>query len=388
MCENNPIYNNIKFRYSSKAGLSPSSFQHALCQDPDDQFEDFAGSFLGSSGSESDDRQSVEDLEDEPMVVEEVPSSHQPDSFLSFLENPSQPPMGLRMVSLHAAISKLAVVLPVPGDSTEFSFEVGNLNFSGDTYLYLFLSEIKCLRRLAVLKDGDLHHPGAFSSHASSGALTICSAAVSFGEDQLLSVQHLPKATPWMLTLKVSTTQLLKQPTMASPKVELTLDGCLHGLRLMPSMTAVKAWETCSLALQAILNAISTFGTSGSGPKSAASVEVSPKSADSAASAWCVANFQLWNTLVDLKHISPAPLRSLQLVLPQLAFKATDGLLGFTPPVPQWHVLPPAAEGPEPDFYLYDCYCQPPGVEVRVGKMGLSFHELMHFGAFYGDGLL
>ena len=246
MCENNPIYNNIKFRYSSKAGLSPSSFQHALCQDPDDQFEDFAGSFLGSSGSESDDRQSVEDLEDEPMVVEEVPSSHQPDSSLSFLENPSQPPMGLRMVSLHAAISKLTVVLPVPGDSTEFSFEVGNLNFSGDTYLYLFLSEIKCLRRLAVLKDGDLHHPGAFSSHASSGALTICSAAVSFGEDQLLSVQHLPKATPWMLTLKVSTTQLLKQPTMASPKVELTLDGCLHGLRLMPSMTAVKAWETCS----------------------------------------------------------------------------------------------------------------------------------------------
>ena len=91
---------------------------------------------------------------------------------------------------------------------------------------------------------------------------------------------------------------------------------------------------------------------------------------------------------MDLKHISPAPLRSLQLVLPQLAFKATDGLLGFTPPVPQWHVLPPAAEGPEPDFYLYDCCCQPPGVEVGVGKMGLSFHELMHFGAFYGDGLL
>lgn len=139
-------------------------------------------------------------------------------------------------------------------------------------------------------------------------------------------------------------------------------------------MTAVKAWETCSLALQAILNAISTFGTSGNGPKSAASAEVSPKSADSAASAWCVANFQLWNTLVDLKHLSPAPLRSLQLVLPQLAFKATDGLLGFTPPVPQWHVLPPAAEGPEPDFYLYDCCCQPPGVEVEAdSKYAKSF---------------
>ena len=298
------------------------------------------------------------DLEDEP--VENEAASHGPDTSLSFLENPSQPPMGLRMLSLHAAINKLTLVLPVPGDATQFRLEVGHGNFSGDTYLYLFSSEVKCLRRLAVLKDEATEPPasGVLSCHSSSGSLTICSASLTFG-DPLLSVQHLPKATPWMLTLKISSSRLLKDPQMKSLK--LTVDGCLHGLRLCPKLGALKAWESCSLALQAMVDAIPKS------PKTAAT----PVAVE--ASSWLLVELQIWNTLMDFKHLVPSPLKSLQLVLPELRFKVADGFLGFCPLVPQWHVVPVPADMAEPDFYLYDCCCQPPGIEVGLVMIQDSF---------------
>eukprot|EP00438_Fugacium_kawagutii_P012645 Skav215600 [mRNA] locus=scaffold666:350019:353605:+ [translate_table: standard] len=329
----------------------------------DDELEDFAGSFLGSS-SDSDDRQSVqsvEDLEDEGgSIIEEATLNHGPDTSLAFLENPSQPPPSLRMISLHAAIRKFTLILPVPGDSTQFSLELSNLNFSGDTYLYLFSSEIKCLRRLAVLKDEifPAKHPGVFACHSSSGSLTICSATLRFGDHPLLAVQHLVKATPWMLTLRISRSSLY---SMTSPKVEVAMDGCLHNLRLCPDMAALKAVKSCSLALQATVDAIAGLNAGKSAPKS------TPKSIPES---WCV-KVQLWNTLVDFKTLCPSPLRSLQLILPELRFKGGDGDgFFFSPPVPQWHVVPVQGEG-EPDFYLYDSES---GVEVEAdSKYSKSF---------------
>lgn len=104
-------------------------------------------------------------------------------------------------------------------------------------------------------------------------------------------------------------------------------------------MAALKALESCS-ALQATVDAAGL-----SAPKSV------PKSANT--ESWCV-KVQLWNTLVDFKSLCPAPLRSLQLIVPELRFKGSDGDgFRFSPPVPQWHVVPVPAEG-EPDFYLYD----------------------------------
>lgn len=301
--------------------------------------------------SSSSDAQSVgSDLEDYILDVESIEmTSLAHDTSLAFLENPSQPPMALRMISLHAAITKADVVLPVPGDTTGFSLELCNLNFSGDTYLHLFRSEMKCLQRLSVLKD--LTIP-AVSGHASSGSLTLCSIALRYCHDHLLDVQHLPKVTPWMLTLRISyqpVVPVIPIKQLRSDKMELVIDGCLHGLRLYPEMPALKAWETSSLALQTILDAIRPNRDETPLPEKPSKSEMVSDGVS-----WCTVNFHLWNTILDLKKLIPAPLTTLQLVLPELHFKATDGFLGFSPPVPQWHVFPTPCATAEPDFYLYD----------------------------------
>lgn len=301
--------------------------------------------------SSSSDAQSVgSDLEDYILDVESIEmTSLAHDTSLAFLENPSQPPMALRMISLHAAITKIDVVLPVPGDTTGFSLELCNLNFSGDTYLHLFRSEMKCLQRLSVLKD--LIIPEV-SGHASSGSLTLCSIALRYCNDHLLDVQHLPKVTPWMLTLRIfyqPVVPVIPIKKLRSDKMELVIDGCLHGLRLYPEMPAVKAWETSSLALQTILDAIRPNRDETPLPEKPSKSEMVSDGVS-----WCTVNFHLWNTILDLKKLIPAPLTTLQLVLPELHFKATDGLLGFSPPVPQWHVFPTPCATAEPDFYLYD----------------------------------
>ena len=301
--------------------------------------------------SSSSDAQSVgSDLEDYILDVESIEmTSLGHDTSLAFLENPSQPPMALRMISLHVAITKIDVVLPVPGDTTGFSLELCNLNFSGDTYLHLFRSEVKCLRRLAVLKDLTIPE---VSGHASSGSLTLCSIALRYSNDHLLDVQHLPKVTPWMLTLRISyqpVMPVIPMKQLRSDKMELVIDGCLHGLRLYPDIPASKALETSSLALQTIVDAIRP------GKDDTPFVEKPSKSEmESDGVSWCTVNFHLWNTILDLKKLIPAPLTTLQLVLPELHFKATDGFLGFSPPVPQWHVLPTPCTTGEPDFYVYD----------------------------------
>eukprot|EP00434_Breviolum_minutum_P003431 symbB.v1.2.003019.t1/scaffold113.1/size324549/17 len=301
--------------------------------------------------SSSSDAQSVgSDLEDYILDVESIEmTSLAHDTSLAFLENPSQPPMALRMISLHAAITKIDVVLPVPGDTTGFSLELCNLNFSGDTYLHLFRSEMKCLQRLSVLKDLTIPE---VSGHASSGSLTLCSIALRYCNDHLLDVQHLPKVTPWMLTLRISyqpVVPVIPIKQLRSDKMEVVIDGCLHGLRLYPEMPALKAWETSSLALQTILDAIRPNKDETPLPEKPSKSEMVSDGVS-----WCTVNFHLWNTILDLKKLIPAPLTTLQLVLPELHFKATDGLLGFSPPVPQWHVFPTPCATAEPDFYLYD----------------------------------
>ena len=305
-----------------------------MCQD---ELHDIAENFLASS--DSDDRQSV-DYEEEFMESEVVDTSHARDVSSAFIDSQSQPPLGLRMLCAHVSLSKVNLVLPPSEKESKpemFNLEVAGLNISGDTLLHLMPSEIKCLRRLGVLQGLEMNPSN--SEQGSNGCLTLCSATVLFGKQQLLGVERLPKVSPWMLTLRLSSTSIARPL-----RHEVVVEGCVHGLLLSPDIDAVKLLQVRCASLLESFQACS---------------DTSEKTKTKREAAVWMAKVQVQHTTIDLTLVSPAPLRPLRLSLPELQLLRSQELRlsRFSSPVPQWHVLPTSNETREPDFNVYDCLC-------------------------------
>ncbi|CAK9055105.1 Mitochondrial import inner membrane translocase subunit Tim10 [Durusdinium trenchii] len=309
-----------------------------------EELDDMAA-LLASSDSDEDDRQSV-DFEEDIGVgeLEVVDTHHGRDAPSAFMDSHTQPPLGLRMLFAHIALSKLSVTLPTQRDSEGFRLEAGGLNISGDTLLRLLPSEIKCLRRLGILQghSDSLTDTSSSKSQSSNCSMTLCSGSLKFDNRQLLGVKRLPKFTPWMLTVRLNATSLAR-PLMTTHK--LALECCTHGVHISPYIDAIKALQARCASLQ---KSLSTLGSKSEGIPGTAALPLRIQ---------IDARLRLQHTMIDLSHISSPLLRPLQVLIPCVQINVSEGFLGLSPPVPQWHVLPTSSEGNEPDFHLYDCFC-------------------------------
>ncbi|CAK9054732.1 Mitochondrial import inner membrane translocase subunit Tim10 [Durusdinium trenchii] len=308
-----------------------------------EELDDMAA-LLASSDSDEDDRQSV-DFEEDIGVgeLEVVDTHHGRDAPSAFMDSHTQPPLGLRMLFAHIALSKLSVTLPTQRDSEGFRLEAGGLNISGDTLLRLLPSEIKCLRRLGILQghSDSLTDTSSSKSQSSNCSMTLCSGSLKFDNRQLLGVKRLPKFTPWMLTVRLNATSLAR-PLMTH---KLALECCTHGVHISPYIDAIKALQARCASLQ---KSLSTLGSKSEGIPGTAALPLRIQ---------IDARLRLQHTMIDLSHISSPLLRPLQVLIPCVQINVSEGFLGLSPPVPQWHVLPTSSEGNEPDFHLYDCFC-------------------------------
>ena len=252
----------------------------------------------------------------------ESDEDHSEEPELELTQHEARPPSGLRRLSLQVSLTKLTLELP---SVKNFLLELNGLSASGDTLMPLSASEGKCLEGLGV----PVAHVDS-SAHSSNGSITVCTAVLRWGEEELLSVEPLPDVASWMMTLRLSVARLPR-----STNFDFSLHACTHGLRLCPDLAALRDLEGCSKAFL-------PETTGSSSPPSLPSLDIT-----------------LRHTVLDLGRLTPPCLKP-KIVLPELRLMHGDPQ---TPPVPPWHVLPSPGNGPEPDLAIYE----QAEVEPRLG---------------------
>ncbi|CAJ1398506.1 unnamed protein product [Effrenium voratum] len=266
----------------------------------------------------------------------------------------SSPPMGLRFLCMNVSIGKLNLNLSIKDRADGFCLEASGLSMSSETFVHLLTAEVPCLQRLGILPDG---HQASAVSHSTSCCVTICSAELHLlgrdgkdGKDgkerpQLLLGKRTLKA-PWMLTARLaaeSQTLGVGSDTRleADALHELTLEGCLHGVKVCP--------ELCLDVLQPTLEMLREL--------LATAREVQPASHNGAQHHFHpVISLSFRDTVIDLSSVSPHPLKPLRVIIPSLNINVAEMGSFKPPPVPQWHSSPTDIDSAS-DAHHYTCLC-------------------------------
>ncbi|CAE8625348.1 unnamed protein product, partial [Polarella glacialis] len=288
--------------------------------------------------------------------------------------------------------------------SSTFSFEALGLDFSGEALLPLPLPELRCLEGLGVLPVGtaDSADGGGGRGHCGGHCCTtLGSASLSFlgpavlqqqqqqqqqlqkqqpqqqqqqlqkqqpqqqqpqqqqqqQRQRLLWAHASAKASPWLLTLRISGRSEQRGAAGALGQVTLSAHGCLHGVRAaLPTPEVVEALKALAASVMPAgppkVNSNKPFGSQVQLPPTILDVQIVCR-----------------NTMLELTPV--APLQPLKLIVPSfhLGVSLSPGYSSsmyrerplLPPPVPTWHTSAPTLSSDhasEPDFHVYGCLCK------------------------------